>query len=222
MQVLSKNEEDYLKALFYLIIENGEEHAGTNQLAEHLGLSPASVNGMLKKLRLKGFVDYEKYGKLELTAEGKQVAIRLVRIHRLWETFLCNYMNFDWEEVHEVAEQLEHIRSPKLVEELDRILGFPKKDPHGAVIPSADGIYDVQPKTTLAEIRPGERCRLISVKDSSAAFLKYVSQIGLALSSEILVEDRREFDDSIQIVYDDRVENVSSKFAENVFVRRLN
>ncbi len=218
---LSKNVEDYLKALFYLTIEKQEAQAGTNQLADHMGLAPASVNGMLKKLRIKGLVDYEKYGKLELTEAGKTIAIRLVRRHRLWETFLHNHMNFEWEEVHEVAEQLEHIRSAKLIEELDRFLGFPERDPHGSIIPGSDGDYRVVSTVPLSEMHPGERCRLVSVKDGSAAFLKYVSQIGLALSSVIEVVERREFDDSIQIAYNDRKENVSRKFAENVFVSRV-
>lgn len=216
--LLTKNEEDYLKALFHLTVESVERKAGTNQLAEYLSLSPASVNGMLKKLRDKSLVDYEKYGKLELTAKGRSVALRLIRKHRLWETFLYQHLNFSWDEVHEVAEQLEHIQSVKLIQELDRYLGFPRTDPHGDPIPTADGKYEPQPKQTLADLSPGVVCRLIAVKDRSAAFLKYVSQVGLALSSQIIVTAVHDFDHSVQIAVDDKAVNVSRKFAEHIFV----
>lgn len=215
---LTKNEEDYLKALFQLIVESSGGKAGTNQLAEYLGISPASVNNMLKKLKAKDLVTYEKYGKLELTAAGKSIAVGLVRKHRLWETFLYQHMNFTWDEVHEVAEQLEHIHSTKLIKELDRFLGFPSNDPHGEVIPREDGEYKLRPKITLAEVPVGKKCRLISVNDNSAAFLKYVTEIGLALSSEIRVDEIREFDGSLQIFFNDTAENVSKRFSEQVFV----
>lgn len=218
---LTKNEEDYLKTLFYLIIEEGNEDAGTNQLAEYIGVSPASVNGMLKKLRAKEFVAYEKYGKIKLTESGRKIAINLTRKHRLWETFLFRHMNFKWEEVHDVAEQLEHIDSEKLIDELDKFLGYPKRDPHGDIIPNMDGEYLVKSKKMLAEMEKGQKCRLLSVKDGSASFLKYVSQIGLALSSEILINDVREFDGSIVIYFDGKEETVSHKFAMNVFVEEI-
>ena len=217
--ILTKNEEDYLKALFHLIVEREVEKAGNNQLAEFLGISPASVNNMLKKLRTKGLVAYEKYGKLELTKKGSALALQLIRKHRLWETFLYQHMNFGWDEIHEVAEQLEHIHSPKLIKELDRFLGFPSTDPHGEVIPTESGEYNTSPKTTLAEVKSGQSCRLVSVKDNSAAFLKYVAQIGLALSSEIKVEEVRDFDGSLLIVFNDKSENVSRRFAEHIFVK---
>ena len=163
----------------------------------------------------------KKYGKLELTSSGKSEAIALIRKHRLWETFLYEHMNFTWDEVHEVAEQLEHIDSGKLISELDRFLGYPRQDPHGDAIPREDGTYAVQSDVLLSEILPGQQCKLVSVKDTSAAFLKYVSQIGLALSSRIDIVDVREFDGSMQIAFDDKQENVSKKFAESVFVERI-
>ena len=119
-----------LKALFQLTIENNLGVAGTNQLAMNLGVSTASVNGMIKKLRAKKLVKSELYGKLEMTAKGKGIAIQLIRKHRLWETFLYEYLNFSWDEVHEVAEQLEHIKSDKLIKQLNGFLGNPDFDPH--------------------------------------------------------------------------------------------
>lgn len=218
---LTKNEEDYLKALFNLTVERDGDKAGTNQLAEHLGISPAAVNGMLKKLKTKGLASYKKYGKLELTEEGNSIALQLIRKHRLWETFLYKCMNFGWDEVHDVAEQLEHIESDKLIAELDRFLGFPSTDPHGAIIPNKDGEYTDKPKQTLNEIEENSVCRIIAVKDNSVEFLKYVTKIGLELSSKIKVIEKREFDESYLIEFNDRQLSVSKKFCENIFVEHL-
>ncbi|MCB0608252.1 MAG: metal-dependent transcriptional regulator [Lewinellaceae bacterium] len=215
---LSKNEEDYLKALFYLIVESENDKTSTNQLAEYLGISPASVNGMLKKLRTKKLVDYQKYGKLHMTEQGRAIAVQLVRKHRLWETFLYDKLGFSWDEVHEVAEQLEHIQSEKLIRKLDAFLEHPSNDPHGAVIPTEEGEYRIPPKKTLAEVPAGEFCKLVSVKDSSVAFLQYVTKLGLALSSRIRVVERISFDDSLIIEFDGKQVQVTRKFAENVFV----
>lgn len=218
---LTKNEEDYLKSLFYLIVERGETKAGTNQLAEYMDISPASVSSMLKKLKKKGFVNHEKYGKLELTKEGEAIAVRLIRKHRLWETFLHQHMGFTWDEVHEVAEQLEHIQSTKLIEQLDKFLGYPKRDPHGAIIPNDAGEYNIIERRTLASLEAGDKCKLISVKDSSVTFLQHVTKIGLALSSEIKVKDILEFDGSMLISFGKKSITVSRKFAENVFVEKI-
>ncbi len=218
---ITKNIEDYLKAIYAVGNQHGTNKVGTNELAEYLNLSPASVSNMLKKMREKKLVTYQKYSKLELTELGNELAINLVRKHRLWETFLYQHMNFTWDEVHEVAHQLEHVKSAKLVEELDKFLGHPKKDPHGDVIPNAKGIFIAQPKQLLSTIKAGESCKLISVKDSSAAFLKYVTQIGLALSSEIQVKEIREFDESMLIAFDQKEENISRRFADHIFVNKL-
>jgi len=215
---LSKHEEDYLKALFHLSVDPEGDGAGTNRLAQYLNVSPASANGMLKKLRAKGLVDHEKYGKPELTKEGRMIAIALIRKHRLWETFLYEKLNFTWDEVHDVAEQLEHIRSEKLIMELDAFLGHPKSDPHGDTIPDADGNFEIKSKLTLAEVDIGVSCKIVAVKDGSVEFLKYVTKLGLELSSKIKVSALREFDQSMTIDIDGREVNVSRKFAENVFV----
>jgi len=218
---LTKSEEDYLKALFQLLTEGDFNKVGNNQLAEYLKVSPASTNSMIKKLKSKGYVVSEKYGKLDLSEEGSSIAVQLIRKHRLWETFLCTYMNFTWDEVHDVAEQLEHIKSKKLIDELDRFMDFPEKDPHGEVIPAADGSYEVLPKVMLSSLEEGEVCKLIAVNDGSVNFLKYVSEIGLVLSSEIKVLHVREFDKSIRIQFNAKTETVTRKFADNVFVKKV-
>ena len=218
---LTKSEEDYLKVLFSIGLDNKTNKVKSNQLAEHMNISPASVNNMIKKLSSKSLVNNERYGKLELTEEGTQIALSLVRKHRLWETFLSKYLNFSWDEVHEIAEQLEHVQSNKLIDELDRFMDYPEKDPHGTVIPTKNGVYKPLQKTSLAEIQKGKSCKLVSVKDSSAAFLKYVSQLGLALNSEIKIIDIIDFDESILIQYDGKENAISKKFAEHVFVQLL-
>lgn len=216
---ITKSEEDYLKAMFSLMSETEEDRVGNNQLAEYLSVSPASANNMVKKLKKKNLLLSERYGKLQLTPEGSEIAVWLIRKHRLWETFLSKYLNFKWDEVHEVAEQLEHIRSEKLTSELDRFMNFPKKDPHGEVIPDAAGNFRKEPKIMLSSLQVGDKCTVISVNDGSVEFLKYVSQLGLALSSEIEILEHREFDSSIKIKFERQTETVSKKFADNVFVQ---
>ena len=218
---ITKSTEDYLKAIFNLTHEGDVKKLGTNQLADHLGLSPASVSVMIKKMKDKQLVDYERYGKIELTKSGHEIALKLIRKHRLWETFLHEHMNFSWDEVHEVAHQLEHIRSPKLIRELDNFLGNPKRDPHGDAIPDEQGQFVVEEKRPLSGLLAGDVCRLVSVKDNSAVFLKYVTQLGLALSSEIEILEIREFDASMLISYDGKKENVSKKFAESIYIEKL-
>lgn len=218
---LSKNEEDYLKALFHLTLEGDSDTAGTNQLADDLGVSPASVNGMIKKLRSKELVKAKRYGKLQMTDAGKKVAIQLIRKHRLWETFLYKHLNFSWDEVHEVAEQLEHIKSEKLIRQLATFLGNPKEDPHGDAIPNEDGEFRRTHKKSLAEVHEGERCTVVAVKDASVAFLQMVSQLGIGLKTEIKVKSLHEFDASRTLIIGNKEQQVSLKFAENVFVQQL-
>jgi len=218
MSSLSKNEEDYLKALFHLGSTDSKSEVESKALAEYLQISAASVSSMLKKLKEKSLVEYEPYGKIVLSDRGRTAAIAMIRKHRLWETFLHQHMHFSWDEVHEVAEQLEHIRSTKLTQELDRFLGYPKTDPHGDPIPDNKGDIPEQVKCVLTEVPQGTCCKLVSVDDGSVSFLRYLTDIGLALSSEIQVKEHREFDGSLSIRYDGRTENVSRQFAEKVFV----
>lgn len=217
--MVSQTEENYLKALFHLTHEtDGQTEAGTKELADYLEVKSASANDMLKKLKEKEYVSYEKYGKITLTKKGKDIAIEIVRKHRLWETFLYEKMNFTWDEVHEVAEQLEHIKSQKLVEQLERFLEFPKIDPHGDPIPNAEGKIKKVDRKSLSEISVGSVCRLIAVKDGSVAFLQYVTKLGLDLSSKIKVVNRQEFDGSMEIEINNQRFNVSQKFGKNLFV----
>ncbi len=161
---------------------------------------------------------WEKYGKVSLTAEGKKSAVEVLRKHRLWETFLYEKMEFTWDEVHEVAEQLEHIQSQKLINKLDRFLGFPKFDPHGDPIPNANGEIKVLPKKTLSQIEVGATCVMVAVKDNSAPFLQYVVQLGLAINNKILVLAKQPYDALMEIEVNGKKSAVSQKFASNIYV----
>ena len=217
--MLSFTEENYLKALLQLTLETGnKEEVGTNELAAHLKLKPATANDMLKKLKEKKFVSYKKYGKSSLTTEGKKLAIEVVRKHRLWETFLYEKLEFTWDEVHEVAEQLEHIQSPKLISKLDKFLDYPAFDPHGDVIPSAKGEMKMPVKKTLDEEEIGHTCTMVGVKDNSATFLQYVNKVGLSINNQIKVVSKQNYDDLIEIEVNGKSSSVSPKFAENIVI----
>lgn len=217
--MLSQTEENYLKALFHLTEEAQHRHgAGTNELAATLDVKPATVNDMLKKLKEKDLIVYEKYKKITLTELGKKQAIEVIRKHRLWETFLYEKLQFTWDEVHEVAEQLEHIHSPKLIAQLEKFLGYPELDPHGDAIPNAQGILKKSIRYTLAQVAVGRSCKLVAVKDNSASFLKFVVKVGLGLSSKIKILSRQDFDGSMEIEVRGKKSAVSQKFAENIFV----
>lgn len=218
--MLSFTEENYLKALYRIIHDEVRERkeAGTNELALHLGLKPATVNDMLKKLKGKKLIQYEKYGKIRLTRKGEKAGVDIIRKHRLWETFLYEKLGFDWDEVHELAEELEHIQSQKLIERLDKFLNYPQFDPHGDVIPNARGEIKYRYSTTLADVPAGKSCKMLAVKDNSASFLQYVVQVGLGLKNRIKVVSVNPYDDLYLIEVNGKLTHVSRKFAENIYV----
>jgi len=216
--MLSSTEENYLKALLKLTFESETNEAGTNDLASLLALKPATVNDMLKRLKEKQLVTYEKYGKISLTNEGRKNALEILRKHRLWETFLHDKLKFTWDEVHDVAEQLEHIQSIKLIDKLDDFLGYPKFDPHGEPIPDSKGDMKQNSINNLAEVTAGNTCRMVSVKDNSSSFLQYVDKVGLAINSQIRVLSKQEYDALMVIEVNGITSTVSQKFAENIYV----
>ncbi|ALL08291.1 iron-dependent repressor [Pedobacter sp. PACM 27299] len=218
--MLSYTEENYLKALLKLSFQNEDKpEAGTNEMAAHLGVKPATATDMLKKLKEKELVNYKKYGKILLTDAGKQQAIAILRKHRLWETFLYEKLDFSWDEVHEVAEQLEHIQSNKLVDKLEEFLGFPEFDPHGDPIPKANGDMPKVEKILLSEVKEGEVCWVVAVKDTSTVFLQYLEKLEITIGTPIKVLERIDFDGSMSIqLSDQEARNVSMKFAESLFI----
>src|SRR5690606_24206045 len=218
--MLSDTEENYLKALLRITGEQGSGgEAGTNQLAAKLNVRPATATDMLKKLREKQLVNYEKYGKISLTDTGRDLAVAIIRKHRLWETFLFDKLGFSRDEVHDIAEQLEHIKPDKLVERLDKFLGFPQFDPHGDAIPTANGDYIDEARLTLAEAVENLRYVIVAVKDNSPSFLQYVSEIGIRIHSQIQVLQTYAFDHSMALNIGGKTINISDKVAQNIYCR---
>jgi DtxR family Mn-dependent transcriptional regulator len=195
---LSMTEENYLKAIFSL--SSAAEGRVSNQLvAERLDVNPASVTDMLRKLHEKRLIDYNRSDGAKLTKEGYKLAVKTVRKHRLWETFLFHKMNFSWDEVHEVAEQLEHIQSDKLLDELDKMLDYPQFDPHGDPIPDANGKLPVVKSKPLSEAGVSRKLKVTSVTDNSTAFLKYLDKQGIGLNDNLMIKEIVEFDKSLLV-----------------------
>jgi DtxR family Mn-dependent transcriptional regulator len=216
---LSFTEENYLKAVLLLTVEiEAKSETGTNQLAAYMGVKPATATDMLKRLTEKKLLNYRKYGKVTLTSTGKKAAIEILRKHRLWQTFLYEKLDFTWDEVNEVAHQLEHIHSEKLTDKLAKFLGNPQFDPHGGAIPDAKGQFNMPYKKTLLEVQPGHSCTMVAVKDNSATFLQYVMKVGLGLHNKIQVLEKSNYDNLIHIEVNGHKSSVSEKFAENIFV----
>ncbi len=218
--MLSITEENYLKALLKVGTVSDEKlSAGINDISAHLGVKPATATDMFKKLKEKNLVDYKKYGKISFTAEGKNSALNIVRKHRLWETFLFEKLNFTWDEVHEVAEQLEHVKSVKLIDKLEEFLGFPQFDPHGDPIPQANGEMIPQARLVLSKLKAGDTCTVVAVKDTSNVFLKYLEKLGVTIGTPLEIHDVISFDNSLVLkIGDQEPRNVSMKFAESLFV----
>lgn len=218
--MLSFTEENYLKTIYHLS-GGGQKPVLTTELAAGLNTKPATVTDMLKKLSVKELIAYEKYYGVQLTKKGKAEALLIIRKHRLWETFLVEKLGFTWDEVHEVAEQLEHIQSPLLIEKLDAFLGHPKTDPHGHPIPDKSGKLPVTTHTSLAEVEISDKATISAVRHASAVFLQYLSKIGVYIGATVVVAERNEFDRSVQIVIDGKKKAYLSREAtENIMVEK--
>lgn len=215
--MLSLAEENYLKAIYHLS-EDGGKDVLTNQLAEEMHTKAASVTDMIKKLSNKGLITYKKYYGVKVTTKGKNAALQVIRKHRLWETFLVNKLNFNWDEVHEVAEQLEHINSVSLIEKLDEFLGFPKVDPHGDPIPDGHGKVKRVPQVGLDQLTTGYKGVIVAVKDSNSDLLKYLDKIGAIPGKKIQVLGRESYDDSMEILLDGHKVFISKEVSTNILV----
>ncbi len=217
--MLSITEENYIKALYRLTCENGDQtETGTNELATHLNVKPATATDMLKKLKEKKLVEYERYGKSSLSKKGLKLATDIVRKHRLWETFLFDKLDFTWDEVHEVAEQLEHIQSPKLVERLNRFLNYPTVDPHGDLIPQKDAPVLQQVRTLLLDAEEGILYNIIAVNNNSSDFLQYLDKIGLGMNKQIRVLSRQSYDELMEIECKGQKAYLTPKVARNIVI----
>jgi DtxR family transcriptional regulator, Mn-dependent transcriptional regulator len=215
---LSFAEENYLKAI-YLLSENGTESVSTNAISEMLQTRPASVSDMIRKLANKGVILYQKYQGVSVSEDGKIMALRVIRKHRLWEVFLVEKLKFNWDEVHEVAEQLEHIRSPLLIRRLDEFLGFPKYDPHGDPIPDEAGILPEKKSIVLSEVPEMIQGIVCAVNDSNPLLLKYLDRVGIYIGAGVKVIEKIDFDGSIVIYIDNKQQiSISREVGENLWL----
>ncbi|SCY30907.1 iron (metal) dependent repressor, DtxR family [Nonlabens sp. Hel1_33_55] len=212
----SVSEENYIKAIYHL--QKGTALVSTNEIAGEMNTKASSVTDMLKRLADKNLAEYIPYKGSRLTKSGIDCANQIVRKHRLWEVFLVEKLDFTWDEVHDVAEQLEHIQSRKLIDELDKHLGFPRKDPHGDPIPDRDGNYEEVQQIQLSKLTKGDQGTITGVIDTSSSFLKYLDKHQIELGSHIEVLEREEFDGSFVIKTDYKTLHISQAIANNIYL----
>jgi len=189
--LVSYTEENYLKAIFALSRLYNEQEVSTNQISDHLKNKAASVTDMLKRLADKKLIDYRPYKGVKLTDKGKKAAIKVIRKHRLWEVFLVEKLKFKWDEVHDIAEQLEHIQSDDLIQKLDNYLGNPKSDPHGDPIPDASGKFFAQKSIALSAAAKKSVLVVTGVSDHSVEFLQFLSNSGISLGYQLKIKEQR-------------------------------
>ena len=215
---LSYAEENYLKAILKLS-GSPDGTVSTNAIAAQLETSAASVTDMLKKLSDKDLITYQRYKGASLTEQGQRTATNLVRKHRLWEVFLVQSLGMTWDEVHEIAEELEHIQSDRLIERLDAFLGHPKFDPHGDPIPNAQGKYTLRAQLPLTELKPGQEGIVIGVREDETSFLKHLNDKGLTIGKSITILSNDDYDNTLRISVDDLEINLSGKVARNIMIK---
>lgn len=215
----SHTEENYLKVIFTLSSPTTSKEISTNEIAKSLEINPASVSDMLKKLKQKGLIDYTKYQGVALTEEGRKIAINIIRKHRLWETFLVDKLNFSWDEVHEIAEQLEHIQSNLLIERLYQFLDFPQFDPHGEPIPDDRGVFPLTENwICLNSCTNQQKIEVKSITDDTATLLQYLSKISITIGSNIEVIDVNEYDKSIDVfINSHKRTTISKEISEKIY-----
>ncbi len=216
--MFSQAEENYLKSI-YTLEKEMLCSISTNLIAQKTETKASSVTDMLKKLDAKKLVIYQKYQGVSLTSKGKKVALKVIRKHRLWEFFLVEKLHYSWDKVHDIAEQLEHIQSETLIDNLDAFLGFPKFDPHGDPIPDKTGNIAVQKAVNILNMQIGDEGVLKSVKDSSATFLKYLDKQHLAIGDTIKILDIEPFDHSVRLKTNSKTLTISKNVAENLFIK---
>lgn len=223
MNAISHTEENYLKAIFK-ISERSGSNASTNAIAQAMDTSAASVTDMIKRLSEKTLINYEKYKGVTLSDAGQQIATSLIRKHRLWEVFLVEQLQFSWDEVHEIAEQLEHIKSEELVTRLDAFLAHPKFDPHGDPIPDAEGNFTFRKQVLLMDLEIGKEGIVVGVQDTSPQFLQYLDQMKLVLGVEIKLLERFSYDESarVEVKHSGQQLTLSKKVCQNIYMQKLN
>ncbi|MBO98011.1 MAG: iron-dependent repressor [Flavobacteriales bacterium] len=218
--MFTQAEENYLKTILSISLRN-DGRISTNEIANEIGTSPASVSDMFKKLQEKKLIKYKKYQGVSLTKKGRENATNILRKHRLWETFLVNTLNFSWDEVHIIAEQLEHIQSEKLIDELDDFLDKPKFDPHGDPIPSKEGKIPLSDFKSLSELKVGDKGIIMGVKLDKKSFLQYLNQIKIQIGVEIKIINKVNFDKSMEVKTKYKTFFLSNDVSKNLLIKKL-
>ena len=216
--MITRSEENYIKAILSINLEKNSI-VSTNEIAKILETSAASVTEMIKKLQDKKLVIYEKYKGVKLSKAGRIKAFEILRKHRLWETFLVNKLDFSWGEVHDVAEQLEHIKSEKLTDKLDHFLNYPKFDPHGEPIPTKNGIIPSTKRITLSEMKIHSKGIIMGVSLDNKEFLDHLTKISISIGTKIEAIDRIIFDQSMKIKINSKIEHISKQIANNILIK---
>jgi DtxR family Mn-dependent transcriptional regulator len=211
-------EENYLKAILAISLDTNKR-ASTNAIADEISTSAASVSDMLKKLQEKELIKYEKYKGVELSEKGNNLATSIIRKHRLWETFLVNKLDFNWGEVHDVAEQLEHIKSAELVDKLDSFLGFPKFDPHGEPIPTKDGDIPTTNTIPLNELEAGTKGKVMGVTLDEKSFLDYLTKLNISIGTKIELLEKISFDQSLSVKIENTNQHISNDVAKHLLIK---
>lgn len=212
----SLSEENYLKAIYRLA--QGGQKITPKGISDALGNNPASVVDMLRKLSEKELIEYDKKKGVRLTVTGLKDAVSIVRRHRLWEVFLLEKLGYKWDEIHDIAEELEHINDITLPDRLDKFLGFPEYDPHGDPIPKANGKLPKSYSLTLTDVKAGTVCRVAAVKDTSSSFLQYLVKLNIGIGTQIQLLEKIPFDQSLIISIDGEKTTVSQKFGDNILI----
>lgn len=219
MFMASEQIENYLKNIYKL--QSGEGKVTTSSLSKNLNISPASVSEMIKKLADEGILMHTPYKGVVLTKEGEQLALRIIRKHRLWEMFLVEVLHFTWDEIDHEAERFEHIMSDKMEEKIDEVLGHPIVDPHGDPIPTKSGTIQHVSGILLSEAPESTTVRVLRVNDSHSECLQFISSIGISLNKKITVKQKLAFDGSLVIKLGKKEQFISKHVADAIYVEQV-
>jgi DtxR family transcriptional regulator, Mn-dependent transcriptional regulator len=212
--------ENYLKVIYKLSL-SGDTRISTKSIAEKISTKPSSVTDMIKKLADRKLINYNKYKGVILTRKGEMIAVNLIRKHRLWEEFLSVYLGFNWDEVHDLAEELEHIKSDLLTDKLDKLLNYPKSDPHGDPIPDRRGIFPYPESIKLSELEESGRGVVVGLVSRETSFLEYLNQLAVHNGTEIEILNRNRFDLTAMVLIDGKMNSqLSQKVSENILIRK--
>jgi len=221
--MLSIAEENYLKAIYKIVQHQGVTCVSTNTLAQEMGTRAASVTDMVQRLADKSLLTYQKYRGVVLTREGQHLAILLLRKHRLWESFLVDKLGFRWDQVHELAEQLEHIQSEELIERLDAYLDYPRFDPHGDPIPNEQGNFFLRQQVALSVVETkGKSMRVLAVRQHRPEFLRYLDSLHLKPGCMLELLEKNAFDLSMEVLINgSRRQWITHETAQDIFVKPI-